>query len=113
MSRKYLKFARNNLFITKTCFEISHSSRCRHKLLLRNCIVTLLFTLTLICNSAYAALLGDTFRPYVDYEVVFDDNMLRTRDSVSSIARQQAFGSSKKSDISQRITGGLIFEKTK
>jgi len=93
------------------CFGIYDLSFCRRQLFLRSGTVTLLFSLTIFGHPALATPLSDMFRPYVDYEVTFDDNMLRTRDNVSSAARQTLFGSSKKSDISQRITGGLIFEK--
>ena len=84
---------------------------CWRQLLLRSGAVTLLFFLIFFGHPALANVLGDTFRPYVDYEVNFDDNMLRTRDNVGSAARQALFGSSKKSDVTQRIMGGLIFEK--
>lgn len=109
--RKYTMVARisvlKNLVFAGKCFWLFS----RRQLLLRSGAVTLLFSLTFFGNPALANVLGDTFRPYVDYEVNFDDNMLRSRDNVGSAARQALFGSSKKSDVSQRITGGLIFEK--
>jgi len=111
MSRKYTMVAYISVLKNLVCFGIRDLPFCRRQLFLRSGTVTLLFSLTFFGHPALATPLGDMFRPYVDYEVNFDDNMLRTRDNVSSAARQALFGSSKKSDVSQRITGGLIFEK--
>lgn len=91
------------------CFGIYDLSFCRRQLFLRSGTVTLLFSLTIFGHAALATPLGDMFRPYVDYKVNFDDNMLRLRDN-QNIENFDGNGS-KKSDISQRITGGLIFEK--
>jgi len=109
--RKYTMVAYISMLKNLVCFGICYLSFTRRQLFLRSGAVTLLFSLTFFGHPALATALSDMFRPYADYEVVFDDNMLRTRDNVSSAARQALFGSSKKFDISQRITGGLIFEK--
>jgi exopolysaccharide biosynthesis operon protein EpsL len=111
VSRKYTMVANISLLKNLVCLGVRYLSFSRRRLFLRSGAVTLLFSLTFFGHPALATALGDMFRPYVDYEVVFDDNMLRTRDNVSSAARQTLFGSSKKFDISQRITGGLIVEK--
>lgn len=111
MLRKYTKAAYISMLKTLIGVGVYYLSFVRRQFLLRSGAVTLLFSLTFFGHPAMATALGDMFRPYADYEVNFDDNMLRTRDNVDSAARQALFGSSKKSDISQRITGGLIFEK--
>jgi exopolysaccharide biosynthesis operon protein EpsL len=111
VSRKYTMVANISLLKNLVCLGVRYLSFSRRRLFLQSSAVTLLSSLTLFCPPALATALGDMFRPYVDYEVVFDDNMLRSRDNMSSAFRQTNFGSSKKFDISQRITGGLIVEK--
>lgn len=108
MFRKYIRFARKKTLTNMFYLGLCRLSFGQLKLLLQRSIVTLLIALPFFSYSAYAALIGDMFRPYVDYQVVFDDNILRIRDQMN---RQNVVGTNKLSDISQRITGGLIFEK--
>ncbi len=48
------------------------------------------------------------FRPYLDYTVVADDNILRIRDNFDA---QALLKTNKRFDISQSFVGGVIFEK--
>lgn len=48
------------------------------------------------------------FRPFLDYTVVADDNILRIRDRMDT---QALLGTNNLFDISQRVTGGVMFEK--
>lgn len=70
--------------------------------------IILLFSMTSLFRPAHAALIGDVIRPYLDYTVTVDDNMLRIRENMDA---QALFGSNKLSDISQRFSGGVILEK--
>lgn len=107
MSRKYIMVAYISMLKNLVCFGICNLTFCRRQLFLRSGAVMLLFSLTFFGHPALATALGDMFRPYVDYKVNFDDNMLRLRDNMNV----ENFGGSKESDISQRIMGGLIIEK--
>ncbi len=60
------------------------------------------------CPSSLAVGIGGMFRPYLDYTVVADDNILRIRDGIDA---RTLLGTSKLSDISQSFVGGVIFEK--
>lgn len=71
-------------------------------------IAVLAFLLIAFCPSSLAAGIGGMFRPYLDYTVVADDNMLRIRDNLDANA---LLGTNKLSDVSQRFVGGVIFEK--
>ena len=127
MLRKYIVVAYSCILSGSACFRVCHLLFCRSRPILRVEAVALFFVLSLFSQCAFSALLGDTIRPYVDYEVVFDDNILRIRDSHQDATGRliqgdpgnpavppvtgPILGTKKFHDISQRITGGLLFEK--
>ena len=65
-------------------------------------------TLTSFCQPALAAGFGKVVQPFVSYTGTADDNMLRIRDKMDP---QPLLGTNNLFDISQRITGGVMFEK--
>ncbi len=102
---------RINLFITHSVIYSLLLSRCRLYFLI---LATL--WLFFLCHTATAAEFSKVLKPYLNYTVTADDNILRIRDnltpdSITDAHIRNLIAQGKLADVSNRMTGGIMFEK--
>ncbi len=72
------------------------------------CSVLPVFVLLLCCASVHATVVGKLIRPYANYSMTADDNILRIRDQTDAEA---LLGTNNLFDISHRFLGGAVINK--
>lgn len=102
-------FTRINSYITHIVVCFLRLSRLRP-------LVPGALLLSFFSHPALAEEFSKVLKPYFNYTVTADDNILRIRDRIDPLnipneRIRDLISQGKLSDISQRITGGVIFEK--